>query len=256
MYPVRGYYKPEHLFFTIAQWEEIANEFLALEKQGYDTRGGVIDDNATLVGLINKYFGYQLYVETELYDAHTKKQVLDFIEDFVNHRVWGLKTEFEKYIVNIDNDKIAFFYSRGALEPYVLLDKEFTQETYGSTDIEVTTLHWASEQGLKNIADGIQQGFQYSISTFTTQAKEFFRPESNILVKIKGKLVAAFQSDAKTLVTDRGNRAANLFRFSYPDNENNLCRNWEQCKNDKTFLWNEIVVKPISILDYKKLEKY
>ena len=84
MYPVRGYYKPEHLFFTISQWEEIANEFLALEKQGYDTRGGVIDDNATLVGLINKYFGYQLYVETELYDAHTKKQVLDFIEDFSN----------------------------------------------------------------------------------------------------------------------------------------------------------------------------
>ncbi len=53
MYPVRGYYKPENLFFTISQWEKIADEFLALEKQGYDRRGGVIDDNATLVGLIN-----------------------------------------------------------------------------------------------------------------------------------------------------------------------------------------------------------
>ena len=94
MFPVRGYYKPETLFHTISEWEGIANEFLALEKQGYDTRGGVIDNNATLVGLINKHFGYQLYVETELYDEYTKKQVLDFIEDFVNHRVWGLKTEF------------------------------------------------------------------------------------------------------------------------------------------------------------------
>lgn len=32
MYPVRGYYKPENLFFTISQWEKIANEFL--EKMG------------------------------------------------------------------------------------------------------------------------------------------------------------------------------------------------------------------------------
>ena len=256
MYPVRGYYKPESSFYTISQWESIANEFLDLEKQGYDTRGGVIDDNANLVGLINKYFGYQLYVETDLYEDLTKKNVLDFIEDFVNHRVWGLKDEFGKYIVNINDDKIAFFYSRGALEPYILLDKQFTKETYGSTDIEVETLHWASKEGLKNIADGISQGYQFAISTFTTQAKEFFRPESNILVKLKGKLIAAFQSDAKTFVTDKGNRAANLFRFSYPDHENNLCRNWEQCKQDKTFLWNEIVIKPTKILDYKKVQKY
>ena len=256
MYPVRGYYKPEASFYTINEWEGIANEFLNLEKQGYDTRGGVIDNNATLVGLINKYFGYQLYVETELYDDLTKKNVLDFIEDFVNHRVWGLKTEFEKYIVNIDNDKFAFFYSRSAIEPYILLSEQFTKDTYGSTDVIVETMHWTSPQGLKNIEDGISEGFQFAISTFTTQAREFFRPESNVLVKLKGKLVAAFQSDAKTLVTDKGNRAANLFRFSYPDNENNLCRNWEKCKEDKTYLWNEIVIKPISIVDYKIVKKY
>ena len=256
MYKVRGYIKPENAFHTIEEWEMICYEFLGLEQKGFDTRGGQIDYSPQLIDLINKHFSYQLYIETQQFPDQTRKKVLDFIEDFVNHRVWSLREEYKDYLVNIDNDKIAFFYSRGATEPYLLLDKEFTQETYGSIDIEVTTLHWASEQGLKNIMDGIEQGFQYSISTFTTQAKEFFRPESNILVKIKGKLVAAFQSDAKTLVTDRGNRAANLFRFSYPDNENNLCRNWEQCKNDKTFLWNEIVVKPISILDYKKVEKY
>ena len=65
MYPVRGYQKPEASFYTIIEWEKIANEFLALEKQGFDTRGGMIDANPILIGLVNKYFGYQLYVETE-----------------------------------------------------------------------------------------------------------------------------------------------------------------------------------------------
>ena len=126
MYPVRGYQKPEATFHTISEWESIANEFLKLQKQGYDVRGGMIDDNAELVTLINKYLGYQLYVETELYSDLTKKNVLDFIEDFINHRVWGLSDEFAEYITNIENDKIAFFQSRGGIEPYILLDKQFT----------------------------------------------------------------------------------------------------------------------------------
>jgi hypothetical protein len=76
------------------------------------------------------------------------------------------------------------------------------------------------------------------------------------LVKIKGELVAAFKSDVKSFATDRGNRAANLFRFSYPDNENNLCTDLANCTENKTSLWNEIIVKPISILDYKQIKKY
>jgi hypothetical protein len=88
------------------------------------------------------------------------------------------------------------------------------------------------------------------------KAKSFFRPESNILVKLRGNLVAAFKSDVKSLVVDNGDRAANLFRFSYPDNENNLCTNLEDCTENKTSLWNEIIVKPISIIDYKIVNKY
>jgi len=256
MHAVRGYQKPEATFHTIREWESIAYEFLKLQKQGYDVRGGMVDDNAELVGLINKYFGYQLYVETELYSDLTKKNVLDFIEDFINHRVWGLSDEFSKYIVNIENDKISFFQSRGAIEPYILLDKRFTKDTYGDTNMEVVTMHWTSPEGMKNLVDSLQSGYKYAISTFTTQQKEFFRPESNVLVKLKGKLVAAFQSDVKSFATDTGNRAANLFRFSYPDNENNLCRNWKECKENKTSLWNEIIVTPISILDYKIVTKY
>jgi hypothetical protein len=256
MYPVRGYQKPEATFHTISEWEAIANEFLVLQKKGYDVRGGMVDDNAELVGLINKYFGYQLYIETELYSNHTKKNVLDFIEDFINHRVWGLSDEFAEYIVNIDNDKIAFFQSRGAIEPYILLDKQFTEDTYKNSNIEVITMHWTSTEGMKNLVDSLQSGYTYALSTFTVQEKAFFRPESNVLVKLKGKLVAAFQSDVKSFATDKGNRAANLFRFSYPDNENNLCKNWDECKENKTSLWNEIIVKPISILDYKIVTKY
>jgi hypothetical protein len=264
-FPVRGYYHPEDAFATIAEWEAVANQFLELEKQGYDTRGGVIDNNHLLVKLINRWFGYQLYVETQRYDALTQKIVLDFIEDFVNHRVWDLRKEFERTFYNDANDssyleqiKLAFFYSRGALEPYVLLDETFTDAVYGTTDDVVTTLHWTSEQGLINLRDSINNGGLYAISTFTKQYKSFFRPESNILVKLKGKLIAAFKSDVKSIVTDRGNRAANVFRFGFPGEESNLCTSTSLCSDsDKsTYLWNEIIVKPIEIISNKKIVKY
>jgi hypothetical protein len=253
MFPVRGYYRPESSFHTIKEWEVISEEFLNLESQGYDVRGGEISDNDQLTKLVNKYFGFQLYNETELFSQLTKKMVLDFIEDFVNHRVWSLKDEFKRYIVNINNDKFAFFYSRGALEPYILLDDQFTIDTYGSTDIQVTSYHYTTEEGYKNIVDSIDRGIKIPLSTFTTQFKEFFRPESNILLKLKGDLVAAFQSDVKSISTDKGHKAANLYRFSFPDHENNLCKNWEECQQNKTYLWNEIIMTPTEILDRKKI---
>jgi hypothetical protein len=256
MYAVRGYFKPESSFHTIAEWEAICKEFLALEKQGFDTRGGTIDYSPQLIQLINKYFSHQLYIETEQFADLTRKKVLDFIEDFVNHRVWSLRKDYKDYIVNIDNDKIAFFQSRGAIEPYLLMDEQFTIDTYGTTDEEVTALHWTSKAGLINLIDATKNGYKFSISTFTTQAKEFFRPDANFLVKVTGTLVAAFKSDAKTFATDRGNKAVNMFRLSYPDNENNLCRNVEDCKDDKTSLWNEIVIKPEEVITYKEIKKY
>jgi hypothetical protein len=256
MYAVRGYFKPESSFHTIAEWEAICEEFLALEKQGFDTRGGTIDYSPQLIQLINKYFSHQLYIETEQFADLTRKKVLDFIEDFVNHRVWSLRKDYKDYIVNIDNDKVAFFQSRGAIEPYLLMDEQFTIDTYGTADEEVTALHWTSKVGLINIVDGIKNGWNFEISTFTTQAREFFRPDANILVKVKGTLVAAFKSDAKTFATDKGHKAVNMFRLSYPDNENNLCRNVEDCKDNKTSLWNEIVMKPKEVIMYKEIKKY
>ena len=260
VYPVRGYFHPEASFATISEWEQIANEFLELQKQGFDTRGGVIDDNHNLVQLINKWFSYQLYVETQRFDGLTQKEVLDFIEDFVNHRVWQLRDEFSEALGDnlIDSVKVAFFYSRGALEPFVLLDQEFTQSVYGTTDAIVTVLHWTSQQGVLNLRDSMENGGIYAISTFTKQYRKFFRPESNILVKLRGKLVAAFKSDVKSIVTDRGNKAANMFRLGHPDETSNLCTSTDTCndENKSTYLWNEIIVKPVEILEVKKVITY
>ncbi len=245
---------------TISEWEQVANEFLELQKQGFDTRGGVIDDNHNLVQLINKWFSYQLYVETQRFDGLTQKEVLDFIEDFVNHRVWQLRDEFSEALGDnlIDSVKVAFFYSRGALEPFVLLDQEFTQSVYGTTDAIVTVLHWTSQQGVLNLQDSMENGGIYAISTFTKQYRKFFRPESNILVKLRGKLVAAFKSDVKSIVTDRGNKAANMFRLGHPDETSNLCTSATLCSDEdkSTYLWNEIIVKPVEILEVKKVITY
>lgn len=256
MYPVRGYFKPEASFHTIKEWEDIANEFLELEADGFDTRGGKIDSNSKLIGLLNKHFGYQLYIETEQFPSLTRKKVLDFIEDFVNHRVWQLKTEFKDFIINIDNDRIAFFNSRDNIEPYILLNEQFTVDTYGKTDLELVTFHWTNKAGLINIIDSIQNGWSFDLSTFTTQVKEFFRPEQNIIVKLKGNLVAAFKSDAKTYATDNGNKAANMYRLGYPGGEPNLCRNPNDCTQNKTHLWNEIIIHPKEVITYKEIKKY
>ena len=259
-FPVRGYFHPEDAFATIAEWKEVAEQFLELQKSGFDTRGGVIDDNHNLVQLINRWFKYQLYVETQHFDGLTQKEVLDFIEDFVNHRVWQLNDEFNELIGPelIEQVKVAFFYSRGALEPFVLLDADFTNAVYGTTDAVVTTLHWASPQGVLNLKDSVENGGIYAISTFTKQFRKFFRPESNMLVKLKGKLVAAFKSDVKSIVTDKGNKAAAMFRLGFPGGESNLCNSVDTCSDSdrSTYLWNEIIVKPVEIIEIKKVIKY
>jgi hypothetical protein len=72
---VRGYFHPYTSFATIAEWEAIAKQFLALQKQGFDTRGGMIDNNPELIQLVQKWFGFQLYVETQRFDDLTQKNV-------------------------------------------------------------------------------------------------------------------------------------------------------------------------------------
>jgi hypothetical protein len=75
---------------------------------------------------------------------------------------------------------------------------------------------------------------------------------------LRGKLVAAFKSDVKSIVTDRGNKAANMFRLGHPDETSNLCTSTDTCndENKSTYLWNEIIVKPVEILEVKKVITY
>jgi hypothetical protein len=255
-YKVRGFFKPESSFQTIEEWEKMAKQFLELQSQGFDTRGGVVSDNPTLVKLINQYFGYQYYIEPMQFSKLDQKTVLDFIEDFVNYRVWEMNHDFSEHVPDITKARFAYFYSRGNIEPYILLDDNFTIAAYGSTNIETVSYHWTSREGLENIVSSIKDGLPIPLSTFTIQTKKFFRPESNYLVKLKGHLVAAFQSDTKSFSTDNGHKAANMFRFTLPGHQENLCTDWKACKQNTTYLWNEIIVNPTGIIDYKKVEKY
>jgi len=257
-FKVHNYYHPEDAFATIAEWEQIAKQFLDLEKQGFDTRGGVIDDNHNLVQLINKWFKYQLYVETQRYDLLTQKNVLDFIEDFVNHRVWQLRGEFNELLGDalIDEVKVAFFYSRGDMEPYVLLDDTFVGSLYGTTEHKVVSMHWTTPQGLKNIESAINTQDPYAISTFTKQWKQFFRPQSTTLVKLEGNLRGAFKSDVKSIPTDKGNKAVNMYRLAYPGRQSNMCLDVDHCTGGATSLWNELIIKPTRILGYKDIKRY
>ena len=95
---VRGYMKPIASFFTLAEWEEMALYLLDLQSKGMDTRGGEIsckhasfcstEDFEIFITKISEYFGYQLTTEVDRWDLLTRKNVLDFIEDFVNHILW------------------------------------------------------------------------------------------------------------------------------------------------------------------------
>ena len=230
---------------------------------GIDTRGGVLScktdscDNLqldTVDEAIQHYFGY-LYDEAEQYSLINKKSVDDFIEDFVNHKFWEFDTFYGKYFKDVQGLKFSFFHSRGDIEPYVLLDENFSEQIYGTNFNLMEVCHFTSEKGLKNLNDAIKNNKFFDISTMTVRAREFFRPESNIEVRLVGNVKAAFRSDVKSFAVDSGHRAANLMRFEYPGSDKvNLCYNLESCDDDlRTGLWNEIIVTPIKIIYSEKV---
>jgi len=250
---VRGYMKPLSSFFTLAEWEDAALTLLKLQKQGVDTRGGKISSNPELVKLIDRHFGYQLHDEVERWDLLTQKNVLDFIEDFVNHRFWGLEKEYGHYFSDISRLKFAYFYSRGDMEPYVLLDDEYTMQLYGGVYNPKEIMHYTSETGLERLHKAIETGNLFDISAYTVAKRKFFRPESNIIVTLLGNVRAGFRSDIKSYAIDNGMRACNLYRLEYPGKDvNNICYELDSCNGEvRTSLWNEYIVTPIKILNYK-----
>ena len=262
---VRGYVKPDSSFYTLDEWEEMATYVLDLQTMGIDTRAGEIsckhatfcdvDDFNRFVGQIAKYFGYQLTTQVDRWDLLTRKNVLDFIEDFINHRLWGLEQEYGQYFPDIRKLRFAYFYSRGDMEPYVLLDEEYTTQLYGSLNNPKELLHYTSMEDLGRLRASIENGGDFDISAFTVAQRPFFRKESNVIVRLIGNVRAGFRSDIKSMAVDTGRRACNLYRLGYPARgTDNICYELETCDGSvMTSLWNEYIATPLEIVSVSKV---
>ena len=137
------------------------------------------------------------------------------------------------------------------MEPYVLIDEEFTTQLYWSTNNPKELLHYTSKEGLDRLEASMETGNPFDISTFTVAVRPFFRSESNIIVHLLGNVRAGFRSDIKSMAVDNKRRALNLHRLGYPGGDNsNICYELETCNGDvKTSLWNEYIATPKKILN-------
>ena len=254
---VHGYIKPESAFHTLAEWEIFVNQILKNQKEGnYISHGhGQLVGPEELLKLVDDFYGFQLTVDVNRYDLLTTKNVLDHIEDFVNHRFWALENEYGQYFKDMSELKFAYFYSRGDMEPYVLIDDAFTEQIYGSTDNPKTLYHYTHKEGVERIQRSIDSGDPFDISAYTVAEREFFRAKSNLIMEFEGNVRAGFRSDVKSYSVSNGRKCVNLHRMGYPGEKNNLCTDLEKdCNGElKTSLWNEFIVTPIRILEvYEK----
>lgn len=265
-FKVLGYVRPADTFYTLAEWENLVLQLIKLQFRGLDTRSGKIsckhasfcstEDFENFIQLITQYWGYQLDVETERYDLLTRKNVLDFIEDFVNHRFWGFKQEFGHYFPDINRLKFAYFYSRGDMEPYVMLDEEYTTQLYNSLEVIKPVYHFVSFEGLKRLEKAISHGEQFDISSYTQAERPFFRETSVLRAQVLGQVRGAFRSDIKSLALDNGRRACNMYRLQYPGHDvSNICVDLTTCDDEeiRTGLWNEYIVTPLRILKVEEI---
>ena len=253
---VHGYVKPEKAFHTLNEWLDFVNKILEFQKNGhYVSHGhGELVGPQELTNLIEEFYGFQFYVDVGRYDLLTTKNVLDHIEDFVNHRYWSLENEFNQYFEDISELKFAYFYSRGDLEPYVLIDEAFTEQVYGSTNNIKTLYHYTHQEGIERIQRAIDSGEPFDISAYTVAKRDFFRAKSNMILEFEGNVRAGFRSDVKSYSVSNGRKCVNLHRMGYPGDKDNLCTDLDNdCNGElKTSLWNEFIVTPLEILDISK----
>ena len=249
---VHGYVKPENAFHTLSEWALVVKKILQFQKEGHyiSHAHGDLVGPPELLSLIDDFYGFQLTVDVERYDLLTSKNVLDHIEDFVNHRYWSLENEFGQYFEDMSELRFAYFYSRGDMEPYVMLDEEFTQQVYGTVYNPKQLNHYTTESGARRLIDSIAAGIEYDISSFTVMERPFFRSESVVLVQFIGNVRAGFRSDIKSMALDNGRRACNMYRLGYPGRGiDNLCYELDSCDAKvETSLWNEYIATPIEII--------
>lgn len=251
---VHGYIKPENAFHTLSEWEEFVNKILAFQKNGHyvSHSHGKLVGPQELVDLVEEFYGFQLSVDVERYDLLTSKNVLDHIEDFANHRYWSLEKQFGQFFEDMSELRFAYFYSRGDLEPYVLIDDAFTMQVYGSVDNPKILYHYTHQEGIDRIQRAIDSGDPFDISAYTVAERPFFRSKSNKIMEFRGNVRAGFRSDVKSYSVSNNRKCVNLHRLGYPgDDKDNLCTDLENdCNGElRTSLWNEFIVTPMEILD-------
>jgi len=246
-YKVRGYIKPIESFHSLMQLQEFAQQVLNLQKSGIDIRDQ--SQMPQVTQLINQWMPH-LFIDAERYvHKFDMRNVMIFIEDFANHRVWSFKDQFGQYFPDIDSLKFSYFYTRGDIEPYVLLDEYWTSQFYGSNNNIKKVKHYTNQSGLENIQLAIASGKTFDISCFTSTQKEFFDKNADLLITLNGNVRAGFRSDVKSFAVANGRRACNLFRLGYPGNQTNICEELESCDEaNETSIWNEYIVTPVEIL--------
>ena len=255
---VLGYIKPISAFKTISEWEQVANTILSFQRLGMDTRGGnfrcvdmlscSLDQMEAFRGVVMENFGYLLH-DIDRFERVIMKNLFNFIEDFVNYRVWNMRGEFSVMLPNVDSLRFSFLYTRDDIEPYVLLDDEFTLQIYGSLDNVKQVMHYTTPAGVQRISEAISRGDAFDISCFTVMDRPFFRSESNVLLTMLANVRAGFRSDVKSFAVEGGRRACNMYRLGYPGSKSNLCTELATCDSDNlTSLWNEYIATPLEIL--------
>jgi len=250
---IHGYIKPENAFHTLKEWRVFVERILAFQKDGvYISHGhGELVGPPELTDLINDFYSFQLNVDVDRYDLLTTKNILDHIEDFSNHRYWSLENEFKQYFEDMSELRFAYFYSRGDLEPYVLIDDAFSEQIYGSTNNPQVLYHYTHKEGVERIQRAIDSGDPFDISAYTVAQRDFFRSKSNLIMEFEGNVRAGFRSDVKSYSVSNGRKCVNLHRMGYPGDDNNLCTDLENdCNGElKTSLWNEFVATPLRIIE-------
>lgn len=245
-FKVRGYIKPAESFHSLADLHAMATYILNLQRAGYDARD---KDSGLLLSILYEYMPH-IEIDVERYgDRFDITNVYNFLEDFSNHRIWSFEDQFGQYFPDIDSLRFSYFYSRGDMEPYVLLDENWTKQFYGSTKNLKTVKHYTTADGLRNIEASLKTGETFDISCFTSMQKDYFDKNSNILVTLRGNVRAGFRSDVKSFAVDNGRRACNLFRLGYPGEQTNICESLDDCdENNSTSIWNEYIATPVKII--------
>lgn len=251
-FKVRGYIKPSKSFHSLSDLQSMATDVLNLQRAGIDARD---KDSGVLLNLLYDYMPH-IAVDAERYSQRFDiSSVYNFLEDFVNHRVWSFEDQFGKYFPDIGSLKFSYFYSRGDMEPYVLLDEEYTSQLYGSTNNIYTVKHYTTQEGMQNIKEAIKAGNPFDISCFTAMEKEYFDKNSNVLLTLRGNVRAGFRSDVKSFAVDNGRRACNLFRLGYPGDETNICEDLAECEENTTSIWNEYIATPLEIVNVEVIRR-